>query len=446
MGLFDRLSKKSETAQTQGAVSKLLPQIAAQSPIISRLREAREKLDKKDLEAAIIIYEEVLHTSGDRADVLVTISADLGSTGYVEKIIELVAPRYDANRHGPATGINVLQAYLAVRNAEAAQHILDLLFSLNRPDIEERLHGFSNAITEIMLSGESNFLPPSSNETDLVPLKISIVTISKPIWFYGLESIETKVLPAKTPQNRRIAFTQLALPGAYFDVMQEMKRTEDELCKLTKVIPLWLSEGFSGCINYASITAVAFMEYPDATRCPMIFDTDWSTEQLRQLNETNSDHIDYAVTGTLKQRGEDYELNIKVWEIKKYRERKQFVARWNPASADVELERLRQTLCAYMECSPVGLTLTATTKISSWLDSLGASLNLFLAEKKLLPLELLPSLERLGKDVALLTQESEAASLAWITFEKRCKQLSVTVPNLNIKLLDTELIKEAKQC
>ena len=40
------------------------------------------------------------------ADVLVTISGDLGTNGHVMQIIELVAPRYDADRHGPATGIN----------------------------------------------------------------------------------------------------------------------------------------------------------------------------------------------------------------------------------------------------------------------------------------------------------------------------------------------------
>ena len=56
------------------------------------------------LPGALAIYEEVLAASGDRADVLVAISGDLGSHGHVAEIIELVAPRYDAERHGPATG------------------------------------------------------------------------------------------------------------------------------------------------------------------------------------------------------------------------------------------------------------------------------------------------------------------------------------------------------
>ena len=138
---------------------------------------------------------------------LVTISGDLGTHGHVGGIIELVAPRYDAERHGPATGLNLLQAYLAVRNADAAQHVLDILFSLERPELEDRLHGFSNAIAEL-LSQVTN-----SSETSSVPAaaaKVGLITISKPIWFYGLEPLAAQILPPKEGRLRRIAFAQLA--------------------------------------------------------------------------------------------------------------------------------------------------------------------------------------------------------------------------------------------
>lgn len=445
MGLFDRLSKKAENQQASAPVETPLNQSSGQSPIMARLREARQKLDDKDLDGALSIYEEVLMSSGDRADVLVTISGDLGSTGNVNKVIELVAPRYDANRHGPATGINVLQAYLAVRNPDAAQHILDLLFALNRPDLEERLYGFSNAISELMLGGDVGFAPPPQNaNAELHTIKVSIVTISKPIWLYGSEALENKIIPEKISKPRRIAFAQLSLPNAYFDAMQEMKKTEDELRKLSKAIPMWLAEAFLASPLYNPITAIAFMEFSDETRLPMIFETEWSTEQLRQMNESNSDPVDYAITGVLKHRSGDYELVLKVWEIKKYRERKQFVARWNPATANDELEKLRQSICAYMECTPVGLSCAATTKPRAWLDSLSAGLSLFLAEKKLMTKEQLASPETLSKDMTQLTQESEAAAIGWLNFKKRCLDLSIPVLE-NPALVDTSLIKELQQ-
>ena len=87
---------------------------------------------------------------------------DLGSHGHVAEIIELIAPRYDADRHGPATGLNLLQAYLAVGNADAAQHVLDILFALNRPELEDRLHGFSNAIAELLAAPDSAASGPTT--------------------------------------------------------------------------------------------------------------------------------------------------------------------------------------------------------------------------------------------------------------------------------------------
>src|SRR5205814_10480378 len=144
--------------------------------------------------AALLIYEELLATAGDRADVLVAISGDLGSHGYVAEIIDLIAPRYDADRHGPATGLNLLQAYLAVRNADAAQHVLDILFGLNRPELEDRLHGFSNAIAELINERHAPLDPGAGAAIAEVP-KVGLITFSKPIWFYGLEPLAEKILP-----------------------------------------------------------------------------------------------------------------------------------------------------------------------------------------------------------------------------------------------------------
>src|SRR5206468_10089213 len=121
---------------------------------------------------------DLLAPAGDRADVLVTISADLGVNGHVHEIIALVAPRYDADRHGPATGLNLLQAYLAERNADAAQHVLDILFALKRPELEERLYGFSNAIAELLVSENQAgpIMPGAPFSPDGAP-KIGLVTI-----------------------------------------------------------------------------------------------------------------------------------------------------------------------------------------------------------------------------------------------------------------------------
>lgn len=183
MGLFDRFTAKKPVPQpgmpaqpsAAPAPEPVAEKTSAAGGVLPRLATARDSLKAKNLPAAMAIYEEVLASAGDRADVLVTISADLGTNGYVKELVELLAPRYDAHRHGAAAGINLLQAYLATRNAEAAQHLLDLLFSLQRPELESRLVGFSNAVAELFVS---------ETETEHVVVtesKISLVSISKPV-------------------------------------------------------------------------------------------------------------------------------------------------------------------------------------------------------------------------------------------------------------------------
>ena len=102
MGFLDRLTgKKPAPTTAPGVTASPAPQAdpaaapaVAASPaataggVMPRLAAAREKLEAKDLPAALVIYEEVLALAGDRADVLVTISGAPASgddvAGYFE--------------------------------------------------------------------------------------------------------------------------------------------------------------------------------------------------------------------------------------------------------------------------------------------------------------------------------------------------------------------------
>jgi hypothetical protein len=355
-------------------------------------------------------------------------------------------------RHGPAAGLNVLQAYLAIREAGAAQHMLDILFSLNRPDLEERLFGFSNAISEIFLQGDSVAGAAEAPQDEASPqpmAKVSIITISKPVWFYGLEPLADRILPPKGGKLRRIAFTQLGLPGAYSDIGAAMRAPEDELGRLSRALPAWLSEIFYYSPLYAPAAAVAVVEQGGGSRLPMIFLTDWSAENIRQLVDTTTEPIDYAVTGTLRHSEGDYELNLRVWEVKKFRERKRFVARWTPSTADAELGRLHSEICQYMECVPqpgaAGLAYAAPSSPRAWLDTLGASLDLFLAGKDIIPKAVLPAPEALAADAARLAAEFPAASLAWLSFARRCQALGIPAGAGPARLHELPLVQEAAQ-
>jgi hypothetical protein len=419
------------------------------------LRSAREKLEAKNLPGALEIYEELLITSGDRPDVLVALSGDLGSCGYVDQIVELIAPRYDAQRHGPATGINLLQAYLATRNTTAAQHLLDILFALKQPELQERLYGFSNALAELLEAERRGQLPPApagitrneeaANSDGPPPIKtIHLVSISRPIWSYGLEGL-TNLLPPKEGGKRRVAFAQLATPDVT-DWLQKMGQPEDDLARISRGLPLWLAESLYFCPHYAPIAAVAL----SGKEHYGIFASEWTTDNVRQLVDTSEGGLDYVLTGALRHKGGDYSLTLRLWEIKKFRERKTFQLQWTPATANGELMQLINAIHMFMEFAPypagTGLTYAPPPNPFAWCDTLGSALTFFLAEKGVLPKEQIASPAQNLARIAARAASSECASLAWLALRDRAPKVDVTsaIPP-EAPLNETPLVLEAKQ-
>jgi hypothetical protein len=453
MGFFDRLSgKKPAPPAAAPAASAPTPATAEPAPaarpggVMPRLAQARERLEARDLPGAMVIYEEVLAGGGDRPDVLVTVSGDLGTFGHVAQIVELVAPRYDAERHGPATGLNLLQAYIAVRDPGAAQHVLDILFDLQRPELEERLYGFSNAIAELFAqpAAPASPLGEQGGEAPAAAATVALVNFTRPIWFYGLEAIEEQLFPKKPDRVRRVAFAQFGLPGTK-GVAEAMGRPEDELGRLSRALPLWFAETFHRCPHYAANTAVGLLDGPDGKR-PYLFAAEWTTENLTQLVNTTGEPLDYIFTGALRHTAGDYELLLRVWEVKKFRERKQFTARWNPAEADAALLKLHEQIRSFMEWSPApgGLPYSPPDSPRAWLELLGASAGLFLNSKGLVPAELLPPAAPVFAALAPHAAASPAASLAWLTLRDRVRALGTEPLPEDIALHPDPLVAKAR--
>lgn len=376
MGFLDRFSpKKPDQAPAATPVESAADKSAAAGGVMPRLAEARAKLKEKDLPAALAIYEAVLAEAADRSDVMVTISADLGTNGHVREIIELLAPRYAVEKHGAAAGINLLQAYLATRNPEAAQHLLDLLFSLQQPALETRLVGFSKAIAEIYVTDTE------AEQVAVTEKKINLVSISKPIWAYGLEQGAPHLLPAKDGRLRRIAFAQLALPGLA-DWAERAARPEEALGRLTRGFPLWLADAFGSSEGYDALAAVGVMGQDHYA----LFATEWSADNIRQLTDTVEGGLDYVLTGAVRNRNDDFELGVRIWEVKKFRELKAFSTRWTPATADEALGKFHEMLRTYLEWKPrsSGLAYVPPAAPAAYVQGLGALLTDFLGEKGVL--------------------------------------------------------------
>jgi hypothetical protein len=390
MGLFDRFSsgqKPQPKPDPVPAAPAAGDKPAIAGGVVPRMAEARAKLEARDLPGAVAIYQEVLASAGARPDVLVALSGELGVRGHVRELIELVAPHYDAQRHGPATGINLLQAYLAMRHIESAQHLLDILFALNRPELEDRLFGFSNAIGELMAGHEAAALSAEQIAGDAAapaaPNKISLASISKPIWFYGLEEAAPHLLPTKQGKLRRVAFAQCTLPGLA-EAMERSARPEDETGRFCRGLALWFAETFSASAGYDASAAVGL----SSAQHYVLFPMEWTADNIRELNETSTGGLDYVVTTALRNRNDDFELTLRIWEVKKFRELKQFSTRWTPATADAALAQFHAQLRLYMEWTALpegdGPAYVPPPAPGAHVQALGATLSQFLGGKGVL--------------------------------------------------------------
>ncbi len=420
MGFFNR----SEDKQPAPTPSAPVPDKAVVAGgVMPQLAAAREKLKAKDLAAALAIYETLLGGAGERSDVLMTISADLGTHGHIQEIIELLAPRYDVEKHGAPAGFNLLQAYLVTRNAEAAQHLLDLLFALQRPDLEARLIGFSNAVSELFISENEAVQAAGPEPGHEEVKKVSLVSISKPVWFYGLEELAPHLLPRQEGKLRRVAFAQCALPGLE-NIAAYSDRPEDDIGRLSRGLALWLADTFTASAGYAPVAAIGTMGDRYAN-----FPMEWSAENLRQLNDSSDSGLDYVIAGALRNRNDDFELILRIWEVKKFRELKVFTTRWTPATADAELLKLREQLCAYMEWAALpaanGLAYAAPAAPLAYALGLGTALSLFLGEKGLLTAAHLPADLSGLLSAARRNPDDTRAQLALITALLRQKQQGV---------------------
>jgi hypothetical protein len=350
-----------------------------------------------------------------------------------------------------AAGINLIQAYLSVRDADSARHVLDILFALQKPELEDRLHGFSNAIAELITHGDVRAIPEFTGQAGEggapQPVGVAVVTLSRPVWAYGLESF-ADILPKKEGKLRRVAFTQLALPGAYVDVGSAMKAPEDEIGRLSRALPLWFAETFYFSPLYSSIAAFGCMHDIDGSRRPAIFTEDWTVENLKKLVETTTDGLDYIFTGSLRREGEEMVFHLKVWEVKKFRERKEIVARWTAATADAELTKLHEYVRAFMEWTPypegAAIPYSPPSSPTAWLEALGTLLGLFLVEKNLLPKDQLAALPPVFDTFAPHAFSPPASSLAWISLRTRARSLGLAPSLAEVMLSSHPAVTRAR--
>jgi tetratricopeptide (TPR) repeat protein len=106
---------------------------------------ARHHLEQQQVEQAQALYAGVLASGNFDRHALMMIANDLGSTGHLQLILDLIDPVYDEHLHGPTTGLNLMRACLELGRNDRGRAMLVRMTALNFPPIQQHLDQFAQA-------------------------------------------------------------------------------------------------------------------------------------------------------------------------------------------------------------------------------------------------------------------------------------------------------------
>ncbi|MEH6304210.1 tetratricopeptide repeat protein [Olivibacter sp. CPCC 100613] len=195
---------------------------------------AQSMLQDQDVTAAKTVYEQAIERAGTPvpSDLLMQMSGDLGNTGYLKEIRTWVAPHFDATYHGLQVGNNLIKATLETGHAEEAKEIVNQLFEQQRPDWEETLRYWENAIAQANIEKQ--------NSSTVGTPEIIGLEIKGPLWIYRHPAFE-KLLTKRTGKEPRFAF----IGGAVLypeKITGNQSQLSDVAGRLSRSIPLLLAE------------------------------------------------------------------------------------------------------------------------------------------------------------------------------------------------------------
>jgi tetratricopeptide (TPR) repeat protein len=268
----------------------------------SQLWLARNALQARKLEEALPLYQECLVRVAKPAptDLLMQMSGDLGNAGHVPEILQLVEPYFDAQTHGLLVGNNLIKAHLDLGQIEAARHILNQLYALNRMDWKQNLSYWDTEIAKAKVA--------STAVDQKAPMKIAMLTIEGPVWLKP-SSPAAELFPAKAPDALSIAFL-----GCSAEVASNSKRIEHQMAdapgRLSRALPLFLAEQVEfGCQAHVQ-SMVPWITNEGSGF--VLSGVAWTDEQAAEYSRQGQTKSDYVVTTHLKPNAEPWTVELRL--------------------------------------------------------------------------------------------------------------------------------------
>jgi tetratricopeptide (TPR) repeat protein len=201
----------------------------------ARLWLARDRLDQRDLPAALALYAEALACAPRPipADLLVQLSGDLGNHAHLPEILQLAEPHVDLAFHGLKVGNNLIKAHLDLGQLDAARVLVDRLYALKRPDWQQTLAFWDTEIAKARTAVTAVGLPAAP--------KVAFVMIDGPLWL-GSASCAAKLLSPKPADAVVVACLGSTFTRADASSGAVRLQMSDIPGRISRALPLYLAE------------------------------------------------------------------------------------------------------------------------------------------------------------------------------------------------------------
>lgn len=242
-GLLWWASIQRERGGDAGYLQALRTAASLPSSWRAQLWLARHYLGEQDISAARALYQEVLTSGLYDGGALMMMSGDLGNSGQIQLIQELIGPAYDERKHDPMAGLNLLRAYQQLGKLDEGEALLARMYALALAPIKQHLDQFAQSFQQ-MRKGEAHGTPINEAE-----LKIDTIALNQPIWHYGLSNADW-FFAQKDGAAPAIGF--FALSKVVDAASTAEAQREDDVGRLTRAIPLYLAEAAHYWSDYTS--------------------------------------------------------------------------------------------------------------------------------------------------------------------------------------------------
>ena len=194
---------------------------------------AREALTDRELSSALKFYEQSLAAAPIPlpTGLLQQMSGDLGDSGHLLEILNVVLPRFDLEVHGLQVGNNLIKAMLDLGQIDPARKLLQELYGQDRLEWKETLNFWDNELAKAHIAVTS--------VADSKELQMSLGAIDGPIWLPENSPALSLFPPPPLSATRLAFFGSSAETGHTGDITAQLS---DAPGRLSRALPLFLSE------------------------------------------------------------------------------------------------------------------------------------------------------------------------------------------------------------